>query len=414
MRLPWYVAKRNLSARTRGQFLSLITWIAVGGIAVGVAALIVVIAVMTGLQRDLRERILGTNPHVYVFEHGRGFRLNDYPAVLERVQAMDDVRSAAPFVMTQVAVVVGGEYAQAGVMYGIDPGAGAEPLMDVEADILAGEKGFETASEYPGLILGTRLADKLGVMPGELVTVLSLETIRTGPQAELVPVMRRFEVSGVHASGMFEYDSQNMYTTLEAAQELIQAEPGTVGGIAVNVGDPERADEVARRIEEQLGHFPYWTSDWMTLNRTLFSALQLEKLAMAIILFLIVVVAAFNIVSTLIMVVTDKTREIGILKAMGMTDRDILKVFMYQGLAIGLIGTSVGAPIGFLVVWLQHRYGLVELQPDVYFIDRLPVTLDPLDVLLIIGASVLVAFVATLYPARQASRLAPVEAIRHD
>lgn len=414
MRLPWYIAQRNLSARTRGQFLSLITWIAVGGIAVGVAALLVVIGVMTGLQRDLRERILGANPHVYVFEQGRGFRLEDYPPVLERVREVEGVEAAAPFVMTQVAVVVGGEYAQAGVLYGIEPGTAAEPLMEVERDILAGEKGFQTTGELPGLILGSRLADKLGVFPGELVTVMSLESVRTGSLGELVPVMRRFEVSGVHSSGMYEYDTQNMYAPLSAAQDLIEAGVGTVGGIAVNVADPEDAAVTAERIEEALGGFPYWTSDWMTLNRSLFSALQLEKLAMAIILFLIVVVAAFNIVSTLIMVVTDKTREIGILKAMGMTDRDVLRVFMYQGLAIGLIGTLIGAPIGFLVVWLQDRYGLVELQPDVYFIETLPVALDPLDVLLIVAASVLVAFAATIYPARQASRLAPVEAIRHD
>jgi len=411
MRLPWHIARRNLAARRRGRFLSLITWIAVGGIAVGVGALIVVIAVMTGLQRDLHQRILGTNPHVYVFESGRGFRMHDWENVLEQVRQVDGVTAAAPFIMTNVAVVVG-DYAQPGLLYGIDTTT-ATPLTDVERRLRAGEVGLETRGDLPGLILGARLADKLGTFPGEEVTLLALESIETGPLGDIVPLGGGFEMTGVFRSGMYEYDNQNLYTTLEAAQELLQLEPGTVGGIAVNLRDPWQAEQVAQEIGSRLAA-PYYTSDWMSLNRSLFSALQLEKLAMAIILFLIVIVAAFNIVSTLIMVVTDKTREIGILKAMGMTDRGILRIFTYQGLAIGVIGTLIGAPIGFLVVWLQERYALIELQPDVYFVDRLPVALDPVDIGLIIVISILVAFVATIYPARQASRLEPVEAIRHD
>lgn len=413
MRLPWYIARRNLAARRRGRFLSLITWISVGGIAVGVAALIVVIAVMTGLQRDLHDRILGSNPHVYVFEQGRGFRMHDWRTVIERVRSVEGVENAAPFIMTQVAAVVG-EYAQPGVLYGIDPTGESEPMTEVERGIRAGEITLgPTTSGHPGLVLGSRLADKLGVHPGEVITLLGLETVRTGALGDLVPVMRPFEVTGVFTTGMYEYDTQNMYSELTAAQDLLDLDTLTVGGIAVNVSDPWEAPAVGAALQSELG-FPYWTNDWMTLNRSLFSALQLEKFAMGIILFLIVIVAAFNIVSTLIMVVTDKTREIGILKAMGMTDRVVLRVFMMQGLAIGLIGTVIGAPIGFLVVWLQDHYGLVKLQPDVYFIDTLPVALDPLDVIVIVGVSVLIAFAATVYPARQASRLEPVESIRHE
>ena len=414
MRLSWYIARRNLAARRQGRFLSLITWISVGGIAVGVAALIVVIAVMTGLQRDLHDRILGSNPHVYVFEQGRGFRMRDWRPVLERVREVEGVANAAPFIMTQVAAVVG-EYAQPGVLYGIEPVGTHEPMTDVERRIRAGEITLgPTTSGNPGLVMGSRLADKLGVHPGEVITLIALETApRSGPMGELVPIMRPFEVTGVFTTGMYEYDTQNMYTEIAGAQELLDVDTSTVGGIAVNLADPWDAPEVGTAIQNELG-FPYWTNDWMTLNRSLFSALQLEKFAMGIILFLIVIVAAFNIVSTLIMVVTDKTREIGILKAMGMTDRVILRVFMLQGLAIGLLGTLIGAPIGFFVVWLQHRYGIVELQPDVYFIDKLPVVLDPLDVFVIMSISVLIAFAATVYPARQASRLEPVESIRHD
>ena len=414
MRLSWYIARRNLAAKRRGRFLSLITWISVGGIAVGVAALIVVIAVMTGLQRDLHDRILGSNPHVYVFEQGRGFRMSDWRPVLDSIRTIPGVENAAPFIMTQVAAVVG-EYAQPGVLYGIDPAATNEPMTDVERMLRSGEITLgPTTSGEPGLVMGSRLADKLGVHPGEVITLIGLESVKAGPLGDLVPVMRPFEVTGVFTTGMYEYDTQNMYTEIAAAQDLLDLDSTTVGGIAVNVSDPWQAPAVAIAITDSLGNFPYWTEDWMSLNGALFSALELEKFAMGIILFLIVIVAAFNIVSTLIMVVTDKTREIGILKAMGMTDRVVLRVFMLQGLAIGLLGTLIGAPIGFFVVWLQHRFGLVELQPDVYFIDRLPVVLDPLDVFVIVGISVLISFAATVYPARQASRLAPVESIRHD
>lgn len=413
MRLSWYIARRNLSARRGGRFLSLITWIAVGGIAVGVAALIVVIAVMTGLQDDLHARILGNNPHVYVFETGRGFRLKDWKPLIPRVEEVDGVTAVAPFVMTQAAAVVG-DYAQPGVLYGVDTAQSTPAMTEVEKKIRSGEVALgPTTSGNPGIIIGSRLADKLGVLPGEVITLAGLETIRTGPLGDLVLIARPFEVTGLVTTGMYEYDTQNMYTTLGAAQDLIGVDSTVVGGLAVNVTDPWKADEVSERIHAAIG-FPYWTNDWMSLNRSLFSALQLEKLAMAIILFLIVVVAAFNIVSTLIMVVTDKTREIGILKAMGMTDRGILRAFTYQGLAIGLMGTLIGAPIGFLVIWLQKEYGFVKLQPDVYFIDRLPVTVNPWDVGIIVTVSVLIAFVATIYPARQASRLEPVEAIRHE
>ena len=414
MRLSWYIARRNLAAKRRGRFLSLITWISVGGIAVGVAALIVVIAVMTGLQQDLHERILGSNPHVYVFEQGRGFRMGEWRPVLEQVREVDGVANAAPFIMTQVAAMVG-EYAQPGVLYGIEPTGDHEPMTDVERRLRAGEMTLgPTTSGHPGLLMGSRLADKLGVNPGEVITLISLENApRTGPMGEMVPIMRPFEIMDTFTTGMYEYDTQNMYSDLPAAQNLLGLDSTTVSGIAVNLTDPWDSPAVGAELAGTLG-FPYWTNDWMTLNRSLFSALKLEKLMMGIILFLIVIVAAFNIISTLIMVVTDKTREIGIMKAMGVTDGVILRVFMLQGLAIGLLGTAIGAPIGFLIVWLQKTYGLVRLQPDVYFIDTLPVVLDPLDVFVIVSISVLISFAATVYPARQASKLQPVESISHD
>jgi len=413
-RLEWYIARRYLASRRKGRFLSLITLIAVGGVGLGVTALITVIAVMTGLQRDLQQKILGTNPHVFVFEQGEGLRLRRWPEVLARVRRVDGVVAAEPFIMTQVLAKGSGDYAQPGTLYGIEPTASRTPLTSIEADLRAGKLALgPTASGLPGLLVGNRLADKLGIVPGDRVLLGSVENIQRHPSLGILPAVKEFEVTGTFSTGMYEYDTQNMYALLAPVQELLDLGPDEVGGIAVNVRDPWAAHDVGRAIDAALG-YPYWTSDWMTLNRSLFSALKLEKIAMAVILFLIVLVAAFNIISTLIMVVTDKTREIGILKSMGMTDARVLRIFMLQGLAIGLIGTTLGAAGGLGLVWLLDRYKFITLPGDVYFIDTLPVALEPLDLALILVASVAIAFSATIYPARQASRLQPVEAIRHE
>jgi lipoprotein-releasing system permease protein len=410
--LEWYVARRYLASRRKGRFLSLITLISVAGIFLGVTALITVIGVMTGLSRDLQAKILGSNPHVYVFEQGEGFRMSGWREALERVRQVPGVVAAEPFVMTQVAITPTGEYAQPGTLYGIDVESGA-PITDIEARIRRGELSLApTASGHYPVLLGARLADKIGALPGQVVTIGSFENIRTGPLGELIPVLRNFEVSGIFTTGMYEYDTQHMYTTMAAAQDLLGLGE-RVSGIAVNVTDAWDAARVNRSIDATLG-FPYWTTNWMVLNNSLFSALKLEKLAMAVILSLIVVVAAFNIISTLIMVVTDKTREIGILKSMGMTDGGVLRIFMLQGLAIGVIGTALGTAGGLTLVSVLDRYELITLPGDVYFVDTLPVAVDTGDVVLIVILSILIAFAATIYPARQASRLLPVEAIRHE
>jgi lipoprotein-releasing system permease protein len=414
--LEWFIARRYLSSRRKERFLSLITLIATGGIALGVTALITVIAVMTGMQRDLQQKILGTNPHVYVFEqNGRGFHLRDWPQVLERVRGDGEVVAADPFIMTQVVILAkGGDYAQFGTLYGIEPETGGEPMTTIHKQLRSGELSFgPTVSGRPGLLVGKRLAEKLSLLPGDLITIIAGENIKTDPLGNYVPVTREFEVAGTFSTGMYEYDNQNLYAPLSAAQDLLDLPPEVVSGIAVNVKEAWHADRVADRLATHLG-FPYWTQDWMSLNQALFSALKLEKLALWVILSLIVLVAAFNIVSTLIMVVTDKTREIGILKSMGLTDRRVLGIFVLQGLAIGVIGTALGTIGGLALTWALDHYKLISLPGDVYFIDTLPVSINPLDLALIVVVSLLIAFTATIYPARQASKLLPVEAIRHE
>lgn len=414
--LEWFIARRYLASRRKGRFLSLITLIAIGGVFLGVTALITVIAVMTGLQRDLQRMILGSTPHVYLFQAGRGgFRLDAWREVLPRVEAVEGVTSASPFVLTQVGVMRPTlTYAQPGTLYGVDPTVSDRPLTLVEQQIRAGELALgPTASGLPGVLLGRGLADHLTVLPGDTIIVAAFENLKQDLTGEPRPKIAQFEVTGVFRTGMYEYDNQNLYVDLAAAQELLDFHPQTVSGIAINTPDAWTARDVAERVFRSLGP-EYYVDNWMNLNSSLFSALKLEKLAMAVILFLIVLVAAFNIVSTLIMVVADKTREIGILKSMGLTSAAVQRIFILQGLAIGLVGTALGALGGLGLVWVIDRYDLISLPGDVYFLDTLPVALEPLDFALIVLASVAVAFVATIYPSRQASRLLPVDAIRHE
>jgi len=261
--------------------------------------------------------------------------------------------------------------------------------------------------------LGTRLANRLNVVVADTVTLTSLGSMKVSPvTGTLTPNFRRYEVTGVFETGMYEYDNAYIIMSLSAAQDLAQL-GRSVTGIEVKTVDRWEAPRVARALADTLG-FPYRTEDWQQQNSSLFQALQLEKLGMTVILLLIVLVAAFNIVSTLTMVVTDKTREIGILKTMGMSARSIKRIFFAQGIVIGLVGTMTGLVIGLVSAYAVDRYRLIPLDPSVYFIDHLPVEIRLLDVVLILAASLAIAALATLYPARQASRLFPVEAIRHE
>jgi lipoprotein-releasing system permease protein len=411
-RLEWELARRYLASRRRRGFLSLITFIAVGGISVGVMALIVVIGVMSGLQKDLREKILGASPHAMTLEIGSQFRMGAWSDVLERIRQVPEVTAAAPFVYTEILVSAGDNYSEGAVFRGVPNDPGALSVSGVGEHIVAGDLPFvETESGHPGILVGRGLADRLGLYVGRVVTVMSFQGSEITPTG-MMPQMRRFEVTGVFSTGLYQYDTKFTFVDLAEAQSLLRLGDG-VTGVEFNVADPWQADEVADRVEADLG-YPYKVDDWQKQNASLFSALKLEKLAMAVILLLIVLVASFNIISTLVMVVSDKTREIGILRSMGLTARAIRRVFMKMGLVIGVVGTVVGGVLGGVLSWLLHRYQFITLPSDVYFVDRLPVLIDPLDVSLILIASVLISFLATVYPARRAAELTPVDAIRHE
>ena len=415
MNLDWYIARRYLASRKRGRLLSLITWIALGGVMVGVTALIVVIAVMTGMQQDLRDKILGSTPHVLVLEQGTALRMNGWQEVLDTVVSVPEVVTASPFVLSQVTIRRDGQdYAQAADLYGVSTEDLPGSVTVIEEQIRSGVHSLETPpSGLAPILMGSGLADRLQVFSGDTLLVVSMEHLRPDVFGGLTPTLRMFEVTGTFTTGMYDYDTKNLYTTLAAAQDLLGLAPDVVSGIGVRTVDADRAGPVGDELQRRLG-FPYFVESWITTNKALFSALKLEKVVMGLILFLIVLVAALNIVSTLVMVVSDRTREIGILKAMGMTRNGILRVFVLQGVWIGLIGTGLGAFFGVLVCGLLAKYEIIKIPPDVYFVDHLPIRLEAADVLLIISVSMAVALAATIYPALQAARLQPVEAIRHE
>jgi lipoprotein-releasing system permease protein len=412
--LDWYIARRYLASRKRGRLLSLITWIALGGVTVGVTALIVVIGVMTGMQEDLTAKILGSTPHVLVLEQGSALRMRGWPGVRDTVRTVPGVVAVTPFILTQVTILRGSEYQQSADLYGVSLDDLDGAVTDMEEQIQSGTLDLRPpASGLPPLIMGGELANRMQVFRGDTLVVMSMENMRPDMFTGMTPTVRQFEVTGTFTTGMYDYDTRNLYTTIPAAQDLLGLAPDVVSGLGVRTTDPTLASEVGTAVQDRLA-FNYYVESWITTNRALFSALKLEKLAMGLILFLIVLVAAFNIVSTLVMVVSDRTREIGILKAMGMTRQGILRVFLLQGAWIGLIGTALGTTAGVLLCFLLDRYEIIEIPPDVYFVDHLPVSLRIGDVLMIVGASVLVAFAATIYPSLQAARLQPVEAIRHE
>ena len=413
--LDWFIAKRYLASRKRGRLLSLITWIALGGVIVGVTALIVVIGVMTGMQQDLRAKILSSTPHVLVLEQGMALRMQNWPAVLDSVRSVPGVVAATPFVLTQVTIRrAGEEYAQSADLYGLSTDELSGAVTDMEAQVRSGALALETPpSGLAPVLMGTDMAARMQAFVGDTLIIVSMEHLRPDMLGGLTPTLRQFEVTGTFTTGMYDYDTKNLYTTLEAAQDLLGLPSDVAAGLGVRTDDPDRAGEIGQAVSEKLG-FPYYVESWMTTNRALFSALKLEKLAMALILFLIVLVAALNIISTLVMVVADRTREIGILKAMGMTSQGILRVFVLQGAWIGLIGTALGTLFGVMACLVLDKTQLIKIPPDVYFVDHLPVQLELADVGLIVLASVVVAFAATVYPSLQAARLQPVEAIRHE
>jgi lipoprotein-releasing system permease protein len=416
MKAPYeiFVGLRYLKAKRRHRSISLNTFISIGGVTLGVAALIATLAVMTGFKEDLRDKILGTNSHIVISDRLHDV-MKDYRSVVDRVRKIPHVLAATPFIYNQVLLTSEGNV-NGVVLRGIDP-ALEGTVTDIQKNLVQGSLSDLThpppADEKPAtprlsIIVGKELAMRLGTFVGDTINVVS-PTGTPGPLG-IIPKIRKFEVVGIFDSGMYEYDSTLAYISIATAQDFFNL-GDTVTGVEVKVDDIFQADRIARTIEDALG-FPYWARDWMRLNKNLFSALQLEKMMMFIILILIILVASFNIVGTLTMIVVEKSREIAILKAMGATRREVMRIFMVDGLVIGGVGTLIGIPLGYLVCYLLQSF--YTLPSDIYYISHLPVKIRSLDVILVSLSAVTISFIATIYPSWQAARLNPSEALRYE
>lgn len=410
MSFEFFIGSRYLRTKQKQAFISLITVLSIAGVTVGVMALIVVIAVMTGFEYDLKSRILGVESHIVIMRHNGPF--SDYRNILEHVENTDGVEAATPFINSQV-ILRSSLSLSGAVLRGIDPDSADRVIKNLDKVSLKNLKETDqrksTSIAMPSIILGKELAKNLGVMQGDPVHLISPRGM-ISPIGH-IPTMKRFKLAGLFESGMYEYDRSLAYMHIKDAQKILRM-GDSVNGIEVRVNDIYNARNIAGRIVKELG-FQYWARDWMQMNQNLFSALKLEKTVMFIILALIVLVAAFNIASTLIMMVMEKTKDIAILKAMGATDKSIRKIFVFKGIVIGSIGTILGVCLGFILCTVLKYYQFIELPGDVYYITTLPVKLELLDVVIIASAAMAISFLATLYPARQASKLDPVEAIRY-
>jgi lipoprotein-releasing system permease protein len=421
-----FISLRYLKAKRRSAFISIITLISTAGVALGVMALIIVLAVMTGFEMDLKDKILGTNAHIVVMKSGG--TIDDYNSLMEKLGKYEGVVASTPFIYNQV-MLASGKNVSGVVLRGVDPESDMK-VTNLHKAMIAGklsalipEPGTVALSKnseppLPGLVIGKELARNLNLFVGDRVNIVS--PMGNITPLGMIPKMKGYRVAGIFNTGMFEYDSTLAYVWIKDAQSFLGL-GDSVTGIQLKVADVYATTELSKRINKDLG-LSYHARDWMQMNKNILFALKTEKVVMFIILTLIVLVAAFGIASTLFMLVMEKTRDIAILKSMGATGQSIMKIFILEGLIIGISGTAVGVASGLLIAKnLESIVGLVQrvtgfelFSRDIYYLDRFPSHVVTADVFIISVTAVIISFIATLYPSWQASRLLPSEALRYE
>ncbi|MGA2333169.1 MAG: lipoprotein-releasing ABC transporter permease subunit [Syntrophales bacterium] len=425
MSFEFFISLRYLRAKRKQIFVSIITFISIAGIFLGVAALIIVLAVMNGFETDLRNKILGINSHVVLMQYTGAMK--DYQKVMNDVEQVDGVVASTPFIFSQA--MLRNEGRTSGVILRgmsvdsafkvINLGKMHEGNVDNLSEKQRSTIGLsKDTSMLPGIVIGKELAKNMGLLLFDPVSIISPMGIST-PMG-MVPRMKKFVVVGIFDSGFYEYDSTLAYISLKDCQEFLNLGE-RVTGLEIKVNDIYKANIIAKSLEKKLG-FPFWARNWMEMNKNLFSALRLEKRVMFIILSLIVLVAAFNIICTLIMIVMEKNKDIAVLKSMGATSGSIMKIFVYQGVTIGAIGTLMGCIGGLAValnlekisVSIENLFGFKILPGDVYYLSQLPSQVNYNDVVIIIIGTMLICFLSTIYPSRRASKLDPAESLRYD
>ena len=405
MNFELFIARRYLTAKRKQAFISVITFISTLGIAIGVMALIIAIALITGFQDDVQDKILGSTAHLMV-QHYLGEGLSDYSQLIEKLEADEEVTNVSPIVYDYILLT--GPYKNSpGVLRGIEFDLEREStkwLQDLQGRLP------EPDEKIPGILLGRDLALNTGAGIGDQVNVLT-PSFRLSPTA-LIPRQKRYVVTGIFRTGLYEFDNTTALVSLEAAQKLFKL-GDKINLLQIRINNIFRAEEVADRIKNVLPAETYVTT-WMEMNKPLFSALKLEKQLLFLTITLIVIVAALNIVATLILMVMDKTREIGILIAMGATAKNIRKIFFFQGAMIGVIGTATGTALGLFWNWLANTFELIKVPVDIYHIAYVPFRLKFLDLALIIGVALLISFLSTLFPSHRASKIDPVVALKYE
>jgi lipoprotein-releasing system permease protein len=401
-----FIALRYLLAQRHQASISRVSLFSTIGVAVGVAALVVALGLMTGLQGELRSRILGSTAHIYVWNQ-KGF--TDYEKDVDRLLRLPGVEGAGPAIVGKAIISAAGSDAFITVK-GVDPVLEAH-VTEIEKTMVKGALSALRSSEdeRPGVLLGQDLAEKLGVHVGDQVTLMTPMGV-TSPFG-MLPRTRVLKVVGIFALGLYEFDSEYGFVSLDTAKRLLSTDMPSV--IQLRVHDIYDAHAIAERISTDLGK-DYVAEDWSELNRSLFSALWLEKMAISTTIGLIVFVGALNIISSLILLVRQKSRDIAILKTMGLSSRRVMAIFMLQGLVIGVIGTAVGGALGLGLCYVLDKYKLIQIPMDVYQVSHVPFVVLPLDFAVVALSSIVICFLATIYPSRQASSLDPVQALRFE